>query len=236
MLLFLSCRKHALNCHRMKPALFNVLCEIKEKTGRTEIPTFKHFLWPIDSLNQQWQTHYLNTKISAWKYCQDWSQIPIGSPGSSASWKKHQVSLTVIIKHYWFIFLDSVTGLFEIGAQIEVLKGNVQNDVCLWGKNMKVKVCFLEENIFGSYLKPLCFWSWAWGLHCLKFPFLFFLVIVPSSRRKVFSSVVKYLCGKRHTTSGYRCLSALWFYSQGKRWVEENIMPRDPSFCCFSTF
>ncbi|XP_060761479.1 pre-B-cell leukemia homeobox 1a isoform X3 [Neoarius graeffei] len=24
--------KHALNCHRMKPALFNVLCEIKEKT------------------------------------------------------------------------------------------------------------------------------------------------------------------------------------------------------------
>ncbi|TWW73925.1 Pre-B-cell leukemia transcription factor 1 Homeobox protein PBX1 Homeobox protein PRL [Takifugu flavidus] len=27
-------RKHALNCHRMKPALFNVLCEIKEKTGQ----------------------------------------------------------------------------------------------------------------------------------------------------------------------------------------------------------
>ncbi|XP_069823683.1 pre-B-cell leukemia transcription factor 1 isoform X8 [Dendropsophus ebraccatus] len=25
-------QKHALNCHRMKPALFNVLCEIKEKT------------------------------------------------------------------------------------------------------------------------------------------------------------------------------------------------------------
>ncbi|KAM6921708.1 pre-B-cell leukemia transcription factor 1-like isoform 2-T2 [Xenentodon cancila] len=25
-------RKHALSCHRMKPALFNVLCEIKEKT------------------------------------------------------------------------------------------------------------------------------------------------------------------------------------------------------------
>ena len=34
----------------MKPALFNVLCEIKEKTGRNEIPTFKHFLWPIDRL------------------------------------------------------------------------------------------------------------------------------------------------------------------------------------------
>ncbi|CAK9303509.1 unnamed protein product [Gordionus sp. m RMFG-2023] len=25
-------RKHALNCHRLKPALYNVLCEIKEKT------------------------------------------------------------------------------------------------------------------------------------------------------------------------------------------------------------
>ncbi|TST47721.1 Pre-B-cell leukemia transcription factor 1 [Bagarius yarrelli] len=30
-------RKHALNCHRMKPALFNVLCEIKEKTGRRNV-------------------------------------------------------------------------------------------------------------------------------------------------------------------------------------------------------
>ena len=29
----LFARKHALNCHRMKPALFTVLCEIKEKTG-----------------------------------------------------------------------------------------------------------------------------------------------------------------------------------------------------------
>ncbi|XP_048473973.1 pre-B-cell leukemia transcription factor 4 isoform X2 [Rhincodon typus] len=27
-------RKHALNCHRMKPALFSVLCEIKEKTAK----------------------------------------------------------------------------------------------------------------------------------------------------------------------------------------------------------
>ncbi|XP_041916223.1 pre-B-cell leukemia transcription factor 3 isoform X1 [Alosa sapidissima] len=26
-------KKHSLNCHRMKPALFSVLCEIKEKTG-----------------------------------------------------------------------------------------------------------------------------------------------------------------------------------------------------------
>ncbi|EDS31446.1 conserved hypothetical protein [Culex quinquefasciatus] len=30
-------RKHTLNCHRMKPVLFAVLCEIKEKTG--------HMIW-----------------------------------------------------------------------------------------------------------------------------------------------------------------------------------------------
>lgn len=38
LLLLFLCRKHALNCHRMKPALFNVLCEIKEKTGREATP------------------------------------------------------------------------------------------------------------------------------------------------------------------------------------------------------
>lgn len=31
-------RKHGLNCHRMKPALFSVLCEIKEKTGKSDAP------------------------------------------------------------------------------------------------------------------------------------------------------------------------------------------------------
>lgn len=36
----LSCRKHALNCHRMKPALFSVLCEIKEKTGEFLLHSF----------------------------------------------------------------------------------------------------------------------------------------------------------------------------------------------------
>uniref|UniRef100_A0A672G3N4 Pre-B-cell leukemia transcription factor 1 n=1 Tax=Salarias fasciatus TaxID=181472 RepID=A0A672G3N4_SALFA len=35
-------RKHALNCHRMKPALFNVLCEIKEKTGRGSSSLLPH--------------------------------------------------------------------------------------------------------------------------------------------------------------------------------------------------
>uniref|UniRef100_A0A8C6AZT3 PBX homeobox 4 n=1 Tax=Monodon monoceros TaxID=40151 RepID=A0A8C6AZT3_MONMO len=33
LLCHLSFRKHALNCHQMKPALFSVLCEIKEKAG-----------------------------------------------------------------------------------------------------------------------------------------------------------------------------------------------------------
>lgn len=27
-------RKHTLNCHRMKQALFSVLCEVKEKAGK----------------------------------------------------------------------------------------------------------------------------------------------------------------------------------------------------------
>ncbi|KAL6463538.1 hypothetical protein MHYP_G00279290 [Metynnis hypsauchen] len=30
-------KKHGLNCHRMKPALFSVLCEIKEKTVPQDI-------------------------------------------------------------------------------------------------------------------------------------------------------------------------------------------------------
>lgn len=34
-------RKHALNCHRMKPALFNILCDIKEKTGKVKFTTLK---------------------------------------------------------------------------------------------------------------------------------------------------------------------------------------------------
>lgn len=38
--LLLSYRKHALNCHRMKPALFSVLCEIKEKTGESVLHSF----------------------------------------------------------------------------------------------------------------------------------------------------------------------------------------------------
>ncbi|CAH2314510.1 pre-B-cell leukemia transcription factor 2 isoform X2 [Pelobates cultripes] len=39
-------KKHALNCHRMKPALFSVLCEIKEKTV---IPTVCHLLSSVVS-------------------------------------------------------------------------------------------------------------------------------------------------------------------------------------------
>uniref|UniRef100_A0A673YFF1 PBC domain-containing protein n=1 Tax=Salmo trutta TaxID=8032 RepID=A0A673YFF1_SALTR len=38
-------RKHALNCHRMKPALFSVLCEIKEKTGEPASQSVPDFLY-----------------------------------------------------------------------------------------------------------------------------------------------------------------------------------------------
>ena len=40
------CRKHTLNCHRMRPALFQVLCEIKEKTGKQCI-LYVHFVVQI---------------------------------------------------------------------------------------------------------------------------------------------------------------------------------------------
>ncbi|KAJ8346390.1 hypothetical protein SKAU_G00277910 [Synaphobranchus kaupii] len=40
-------KKHGLNCHRMKPALFSVLCEIKEKTDYSE-PAHVPLLLPAD--------------------------------------------------------------------------------------------------------------------------------------------------------------------------------------------
>lgn len=48
-------RKHALNCHRMKPALFSVLCEIKEKAGELSIC---HFV--IFSHTSQWRNKGLH--------------------------------------------------------------------------------------------------------------------------------------------------------------------------------
>lgn len=36
-------RKHTLNCHRMKPSLFSVLCEIKEKTGELFYLIFSNY-------------------------------------------------------------------------------------------------------------------------------------------------------------------------------------------------
>ena len=82
----------------MKPALFNVLCEIKEKTGRTETLTFQPFLWPIDSLNQQSGTHYLNIKIAEWKYSQDSPWAPVGRPGPCFLQEGRQVSRTVVMR------------------------------------------------------------------------------------------------------------------------------------------
>ncbi|KAI4900604.1 hypothetical protein NFI96_019054 [Prochilodus magdalenae] len=45
-------RKHALNCHRMKPALFNVLCEIKEKTDES-----RFYLSTCDRRDRLWRRH-----------------------------------------------------------------------------------------------------------------------------------------------------------------------------------
>ncbi|CAB1324060.1 unnamed protein product [Coregonus sp. 'balchen'] len=47
-------RKHALNCHRMKPALFNVLCEIKEKTAGYN---------PTIPIAQGFESHFLHTPL-----------------------------------------------------------------------------------------------------------------------------------------------------------------------------
>lgn len=49
-------RKHALNCHRMEPAVFGILCEIKEKTGlsirvaQKEVPPDPQLMRPDDML------------------------------------------------------------------------------------------------------------------------------------------------------------------------------------------
>lgn len=61
----------------MKPALFNVLCEIKEKTGRT----FKCFRWPVGSLPRQSGAHYLNIKIAEGEFSQDRPRVPTWGPG-----------------------------------------------------------------------------------------------------------------------------------------------------------
>lgn len=50
-----SCRKHALNCHRMKPALFSVLCEIKEKTG--ELLSFLLLIFPHNAASPPQKYH-----------------------------------------------------------------------------------------------------------------------------------------------------------------------------------
>lgn len=56
---FFPCRKHALNCHRMKPALFSVLCEIKEKTGTLVAPD------PLRQLDGQGARTPLSPELSS---------------------------------------------------------------------------------------------------------------------------------------------------------------------------
>lgn len=53
-------RKHALNCHRMKPALFSVLCEIKEKTGMWD-PRLTSQLWGQNPVHCRTQAESLTT-------------------------------------------------------------------------------------------------------------------------------------------------------------------------------
>ena len=57
---FLLCfRKHTLNCHRMKPALFSVLCEIKEKTGQWIHFVLEFWCWhPHCSIATVFSVHY----------------------------------------------------------------------------------------------------------------------------------------------------------------------------------
>jgi len=47
-------RKHTLNCHRMKPALFSVLCEIKEKTGKLQaiVGDEIHLYWVAEEISE----------------------------------------------------------------------------------------------------------------------------------------------------------------------------------------
>uniref|UniRef100_A0A8C5SEH1 PBC domain-containing protein n=1 Tax=Laticauda laticaudata TaxID=8630 RepID=A0A8C5SEH1_LATLA len=70
-------KKHALNCHRMKPALFSVLCEIKEKTGRKG----QLFFWGGGG---QQKTQGKKTKKSPWGLAPSFSlppPVPPSLPG-----------------------------------------------------------------------------------------------------------------------------------------------------------
>lgn len=58
-----SLRKHALNCHRMKPALFSVLCEIKEKTGEFLLLWWFTPLWKLLHCVELLLLHFLWTKL-----------------------------------------------------------------------------------------------------------------------------------------------------------------------------
>lgn len=69
-LCYLMCfgRKHGLNCHRMKPALFSILCDIKEKTGGWFIIRLLQwlFLSPLN-LSHVSVSVNLSGKVCAWK-------------------------------------------------------------------------------------------------------------------------------------------------------------------------
>ncbi|KAI1883321.1 hypothetical protein AGOR_G00243990 [Albula goreensis] len=63
-------RKHALNCHRMKPALFNVLCEIKEKTGALFAFISRcTFASPASPLGERCLPSLRRCSVMRWHFC-----------------------------------------------------------------------------------------------------------------------------------------------------------------------
>lgn len=78
----------------MKPALFNVLCEIKEKTGRNENPTFGPFFF--------WLVKLLRLRLS----CSSWDLYILGCEHYQGSpcllSGKGNSSLTADFKQYVF--------------------------------------------------------------------------------------------------------------------------------------
>lgn len=78
-------RKHALNCHRMKPALFNVLCEIKEKTGqslwrRRDGAPLLHLFSPVILPSNQDLFSYRETAVSGTLFIYLGCNLHLGFP------------------------------------------------------------------------------------------------------------------------------------------------------------
>lgn len=67
--MFFFDRKHGLNCHRMKPALFSVLCEIKEKTGKRSFMPHTIHCHNTPARMVLFNTHRCSTHNSQYQSC-----------------------------------------------------------------------------------------------------------------------------------------------------------------------